>query len=104
MPQRLTVAQQRSLYRALPPSRKMLVKKTCKECQMKGDGFMDILKKVGRALGAVGKELGPTVIKEIVAPLVLKKYGGYGLTLPGGGKKKIAPKKRRKTMPKKNLM
>jgi len=54
-------------------------------------------------LGAVGKELGPTVIKEIVAPLLIKKYGGKGLTIPGGGMKK-PQKKRRKTMPKKYVM
>jgi len=101
MPTKLTVAQQRSLYRALPASRKLAVKKHCQQCQMRGEGFMDILKSVGKALGSVGKELGPTVIKEIIAPMVLKKYGGSGLTLPGGGKPQ---KKRRKVMPKKYLM
>jgi len=104
MPQRLTVAQQRNLYRALPTSRKLLVKKKCKECQMRGDGIMDIIKKVGKSLGAIGKEIGPTVLKEIVAPMLLKKYGGKGLTLPGGGLKKKAPKKKVKTMPKKYLL
>ena len=103
MPTKLTVAQQRQLYRALPASRKLAVKKHCQQCQMRGDGFMSILKSVGHVLGAVGKELGPTVIKEIVAPLLIKKYGGKGLTIPGGGMKK-PQKKRRKTMPKKYVM
>jgi len=102
MPQRLTVAQQRSLYRALPPTRKMLVKKTCKECEMRGDGIMDIIRKVGRSLGHIGKEIGPTVLKEIIAPILVKKYTGKGLTLPGGGLKKKA--RRKKTMPKKYLL
>tara|TARA_R110000772_G_scaffold53495_1_gene122401 strand:+ start:10929 stop:11138 length:210 start_codon:yes stop_codon:yes gene_type:complete len=66
---------------------------------MRGDGFMDILKKVGQSLGAVGKVLGPTVLKEIVAPLVLKKYGGSGLTLPGGSMR--GRPRRVSTMPKK---
>jgi hypothetical protein len=101
MPQKLTVAQQRALYRALPASRKLAVKKKCLECQMKGDGLFDIIKKIGKTLGHIGKEIGPTVLKEIVAPLVLKKYGGKGLTLPGGAKKR--PRKR-KTMPKSYLM
>ena len=102
MPTKLTVAQQRALYRALPASRKLAVKKHCQQCQMRGEGFMDVLKSVGKALGAVGKELGPTVIKEIIAPMVLKKYGGSGLTLPGGGRK--PPKKKRRVMPKKYVM
>jgi len=70
---------------------------------MKGDGLMDIIKKVGKSLGAVGKEIGPIVLKEIVAPLIVKKYAGKGLTLPGGGLKKKAPRKK-KTMPKKYLL
>jgi len=102
MPQRLTVAQQRNLYRALPVSRKLAVKKTCRECQMKGDGIMNIIKKVGRSLGHIGKEIGPTVLKEIIAPILVKKYTGKGLTLPGGGLKKKT--RRKKTMPKKYLL
>jgi hypothetical protein len=102
MPVKLTLTQQRQLYRALPASRKLAVKKTCKECSMRGDGLMDILKKVGNALGAVGKELGPTVLREIVFPLVLKKYRGSGLTLPGRGdtKKSVVASRRKKIMPK----
>lgn len=84
MPAKLTVAQQRALYRALPATRKNAVKKICKQCAMQGDGLFSILKKVGRSLGHVGKEIGPTVLKEIVAPLIVKKYSGKGLTLPGG--------------------
>ena len=87
MPQKLTIAQQRNLYRALPASRKLLVKKTCKECQMRGDGIMDIIKKVGKSLGHIGKEIGPTILKEIVAPILVSKYkAGKGLTLPGGAR------------------
>tara|TARA_R110001606_G_scaffold341325_1_gene489662 strand:+ start:224 stop:532 length:309 start_codon:yes stop_codon:yes gene_type:complete len=99
MPQRLTVAQQRSLYKALPANRKMAVKKTCHECEMRGDGFMDILRKVGKTLGHIGKEIGPTVLKEIIAPILVKRYTGKGLNLPGGsmrGRPRMV-----KTMPKK---
>ena len=103
MPSKLTVAQQRALYRALPASRKLAVKRHCQQCQMRGEGLFSILKSIGKTLGYVGKESGPTVLKEIIAPLVIKKYGGKGLTLPGGGRR-VAPKKRRKTMPKRYVM
>lgn len=102
MPSKLTVAQQRALYRALPASRKLAVKRHCQQCQMRGDGLFSILKSIGKTLGHVGKEIGPTVLKEIIAPLVVKKYGGKGLTLPGGGKR--TAKKKHKTMPKRYTM
>ena len=82
---RLTVAQQRMLYNSLPATVKLGVKKKCLECQMRGDGLMSILKSVGKSLGKIGKEIGPTVLKEIIAPIVVSKYKkGKGLTLPGG--------------------
>tara|TARA_R110001606_G_scaffold361984_1_gene515719 strand:+ start:535 stop:867 length:333 start_codon:yes stop_codon:yes gene_type:complete len=81
---RLTVAQQRMLYHSLPAATKLRVKKKCLECQMKGDGIMSILKSVGRSLGKIGKAIGPTVLKEIIAPIVVSKFKGKGLTLPGG--------------------
>ena len=48
---------------------------------------MSILKSVGNSLGKIGKEIGPTVLKEIIAPILVAKYKqkGKGLTLPGGG-------------------
>lgn len=88
MPARLTLPQQRALYRALPASRKNACKRVCQQCQMKGEGFMSILKKVGKALGPVAKEIGPTVLKEIVIPLV-KKQVGSGL-VPSGGALRLA--------------
>jgi len=87
MPTRLTLSQQRALLRALPASRKNACKRHCQECQMRGEGLKSILKSIGRALGPVVKEIGPTVLKEFVLPMVKKKAKekfGLGLTPPGG--------------------
>ena len=84
MPTKLTIAQQKKLLSALPAHRKAAVKAHCTSCQMKGQGFMDILKSVGSVLGPIAKEVGPTVLKEFVLPFVKKKIEGGGLSLPGG--------------------
>ena len=100
---KMTVAQQRMLYHSLPAIVKLGAKKKCLECQMKGDGIMSILKSVGHSLGKIGKEIGPTVLKEIIAPILVSKYkqGGKGLTLPGGAiyKGKPATRRRITTLP-----
>jgi len=83
MPTKLTLAQQRALLRALPASRKNAVKKHCSTCEMKGEGFMDILKSIGKVLGPIAKEIGPTVLKEFILPFI-KKKAGMGLKVPGG--------------------
>tara|TARA_R110000803_G_scaffold3847_2_gene13133 strand:- start:4194 stop:4469 length:276 start_codon:yes stop_codon:yes gene_type:complete len=89
MVKRLSLTEQRKLVKALPVSRINAVKKHCKSCDMRGEGLMDILKTVGKILGPVAKELGPTVLKEIIAPFIKKKikkrYGGKGLKLAGRG-------------------
>ena len=84
MSSRLTLPQQRTLYRALPAQRRMMVKKHCRECAMKGQGIMDILKSISNILGPIAKELGPTILKEIIVPLIKKKMEGGGLHTPGG--------------------
>ncbi len=91
----LTKPQQRALYAALPASRKALVKKHCKACEMKGEGIMDILKSIGKALGPVARELGPVILKELILPMLKQKAGikGKGLKLAGAGKKKASKKK-----------
>jgi hypothetical protein len=78
MPTKLTLAQQRGLLRALPVTRKTACKKHCQTCQMKGDGIKSILKSIGRTLGPVAREIGPTVMKEFVLPMLLKKLKGEG--------------------------
>ena len=80
---KLTLAQQRSLLRALPASRIAVVRKHCRSCEQRGDGFMDIVRSVGRALGPVAKEIGPTILKELVLPMLKKKIAGKGLRLAG---------------------
>lgn len=90
MVKRLNLSEQRKLYGALPASRKNMVKKHCRACAMRGEGLGKILKSTGKVLGPVAKEIGPTVMKEIVVPLLrekMKSQKGKGLTLPGGGLK-----------------
>lgn len=92
MPTRLTIPQQRKLLKALPATRKNAVKKYCRQCQMRGEGIQDILKKVGSVLGPIAREVGPKVLKEFIIPLLLKKAKekyGVGLT-PAGGTLKLA--------------
>ena len=90
MPTRLTLPQQRALVRALPVHRMMAVRKHCSNCEMKGQGIMDILKSIGSVLGPLVKEVGPTVLKELIVPFIKGKMGkglhnaGSGLSLPGG--------------------
>lgn len=60
---------------------------------MRGEGISDILKSVGSVLGPVIKEVGPTILKEFVAPFIMKKIKqkinkskkGDGLKIPGSG-------------------
>ena len=85
MPTRLTKSQQHALLRALPAHRKNAVKSHCQSCQMRGEGFKDILKSIGKVIGPIAKEVGPVVLKEFILPFVKKKIAGNGLTLPGGG-------------------
>ena len=94
MPTKLTIAQQRALLRALPMSRRNAVKRHCRACQMKGQGIKEILKSIGAKLGPIAKEFGPTVLKELVIPFLLKQAGG-GLT-PAGGALKVYKRKRKK--------
>jgi hypothetical protein len=95
MPARLKLSEQRALLGALPKSRIKALEKHCLKCQMKGQGIKEILKSASQILGPIAKELGPTVMKELIIPM-LKKQMGMGLSLPGGalklagqGKKKI---------------
>ena len=84
MPTRLKLSEQRRLYDALPQCRKTALRKHCQSCQMRGDGIKDIFKSIGKVLGPIAKEIGPTVLKEIVIPLLKKKIDGKGISLPGG--------------------
>lgn len=89
MVKRLTLKEQRKIVKDLPKSRLMAVKKHCHSCQMKGEGMGDIIKSVGKVLGPIAKEFGPTILKEIVAPYVMGKIKkrmdkkGEGLRLAG---------------------
>ena len=89
MPTRLTKSQQHALLRALPAHRKNAVKAHCRSCQMKGEGFMDILKSIGKVLGPIAKEVGPVVLKEFIIPFVKQKMAGNGLN-PAGGALRLA--------------
>ena len=97
---RLSLPEQRNMIRALPSHRLMQVKNHCEMCQMKGQGISEILKSISSVLGPIIKEVGPTVLKELVIPFIKKKMSGKGLSpagmglkLAGQGKKRKKPKK-----------
>jgi hypothetical protein len=39
---------------------------------MRGEGLKSILKSIGKVLGPIAKEIGPTVLKEFLVPLTSK--------------------------------
>ena len=84
MVKKLSLKEQRALLKSLPSHRMAAVKKHCQSCQMKGQGIGSILKSIGKFLGPIVKELGPTVLKELVVPFIKTKIGGGGIHLPGG--------------------
>jgi len=100
MPKRLTLVEQRKLYKSLPRHRKRLVEAAIlrkhKGGEMKGAGFMDLVKSAGNALGHLAKEIGPVILKEVVSAVIKNKMSGKGITLPGGALK-LAGQGRRMT-------
>ena len=96
MPKKLTIREQRALVRALPTSRKMAVRAHCRACQQRGAGLGDILKSVCRVLGPFAKEIGPTVLRELVIPMLKKKMDGKGLKTPGQGLRLAGQRKPRR--------
>lgn len=90
MPKKLTLAEQRALLNALPQHRMEALKKLVDAHPMSGSGFLQdvgsVIKKAGRALGPVVKEVGPVVLKEIIVPMLKAKYAsGSGINPPGNG-------------------
>ena len=85
MVKKITVPQQRALIKSLPTSSITSVKKHCKDCEMKGQGIGDILRSIKNFLGPIFKEVGPTVLKELVVPFIKKKMDGKGTSLAGKG-------------------
>jgi len=77
----------------IPEQRKIAAAKHCVRAQMSGGSLKSILKTVGKVLGPLAKELGPTVLKEFVIP-ILKQQIGLGLALPGGGALRLAGQRR----------
>ena len=85
---RLTKIQQRAILNGLSAARKMAVKKYCRKCEQQGNGISDILKKVKAFLAPIIADVGPTVLKEFIVPLLIKKakeQHGLGLSVAGGG-------------------
>lgn len=80
---RLTVAQQRKLLKALPAHRVSSVRKVCKE--QGGSGIKDVMAKARKALGPLAQEIGPTVLKEFVMPMIMKKISGGALRKQSAG-------------------
>jgi hypothetical protein len=89
-PKKMTLAESRKVVKALPKARVAKAKKVAKKHSVQGQGWFS---DVTGALGSVGKELAPVVLKE-VAPLLIKSaLGGRGLAPAGGRKKKVARKR-----------
>jgi hypothetical protein len=87
---KLTIPQQRALYKALSTTNKKKISDYCKKCEQSGEGVKEILKKIKGVLGPLLKEYGPKVLKEIIMPLLMKKtkeYVGLGLSVAGGSLK-----------------
>lgn len=79
-PKKLSIAQQKRLLDALPASRINACKKHVKTEMQKGEGFMDILKSIGKVLGPIALELAPPVLKGFLKKII----PGSGLSLAGG--------------------
>ena len=102
MPTKLTLAEQRKLIRAMPAHRVNACKTHCQMKQMQGEGISDILKSIGSVLGPIAREVGPTILKELILPFLQKKMSGNGLNIPGSGLNlpgKGKPKKKVKRKP-----
>lgn len=85
---RLSLVQQRALMGSLPASKLTAIKKCAVKCQMQGEGIKEILKKIASVIGDVAKKVGPTVLKELVLPFIIRKgkeHAGLGLRLAGSG-------------------
>lgn len=73
--------------RGLTSSHMRKINQVCKCEAMKGKGIGDIFKSVIKAISPVAKQIGPTILKEIILPIakshIEKKLGGKGLRLAG---------------------
>lgn len=81
----LSMGQQRALLRALPPTRRMVIKKHCVSCQMKGEGVKSIVDSVKKLLSSLNVKFGNTVLKEFILPFIKSKIAGKGLHISGSG-------------------
>lgn len=75
---KLTLAQQRKIVSCIPPERLRSVATVCNKCNQHGEGVKSAIAKARSVLGPIAQELGPTVMKEIVLPMLLKKLGASG--------------------------
>lgn len=97
---KMSVSDQRRLVKLIPDENmRMLQMACCHHCdtckpgeEMKGAGFKKFMKKAGKTLWPIGKELGMTVLKELVVPYIkqriqqrLQQQQGQGLKLAGMG-------------------
>ena len=75
----LTLAEQRRILKALPAKHKTALRKHCRDCEQGGAGFFDVVKKAGNwlvaTMGPIAREVGPTVLKEFILPMLKEKTG-----------------------------
>lgn len=81
---KLTVAQKHKLFHSLTPSQKSVLKNHMCACHQSGEGIGSFFKKLGSVLAPIAKEIGPTVLREILIPIAKKKVG-LGLKTAGSG-------------------
>lgn len=82
----LTKTEKVAMFNSLSEAHKKKIAKVMgSNTEMSGEGFMDILKKLGSGLAEIVKAIGPIVLKEVIVPYVKTKMSGSGPRLPGGG-------------------
>lgn len=91
---KLTLPQQRLLVRMMTPNEKANLKSIVHQMEMGGNGFFDIIKSIGKNVAKFGlpilKEVGPTILKEVILPMVKNKLEGNGKRGKRGSGLKIA--------------
>jgi hypothetical protein len=82
----LTLANQRKLTKMLSESDKSRMKSTVVQMQGQGFSFSDIISKIKSVVNnPIVKEIGSTVLKEVVVPFVQRKMSGNGTQISGSG-------------------
>lgn len=72
---KLTKAQKKKIYEALPTSSKKQIKRIATHGAMSGKGWSDIWSNIKKYAGPIAQEVGPVILKEFVVPAIKAKMG-----------------------------